>query len=359
MDKKLLDLYTDYLMVSTSHTTATGMSKMLDNTISHDAITRFLSSNTYTPKDLWELVKPTVRNIETDDGVLICDDTIQEKPSMKDSELNCYHWDHSKGRTVKGINMLNILYHSQDINIPVTYDLIKKPTEYVDEKTGKTKRKSIQNKNEIFRSLLDASVNNTIKFKYILADIWFCSNENMKHIKLKKKKDFIFGTKSNRLIALSLNDKLQGKFLHISDLDMQTDTVLEVYIQGLPFPVLLFKKVFTNKDDSEGIMYLLSSDLTLDAASLYTIYQKRWNVEEYHKSLKSNASLGKSPARTVITQSNHVFSSIYAYFKFECLKMSSHLNHFALKSKIYIHALKYAFSQLQSLKADTHFNIPA
>ncbi|MDR1492190.1 MAG: hypothetical protein LBT05_05680 [Planctomycetaceae bacterium] len=29
-----------------------------------------------------------------------------------------------------------------------------------------------------------------------------------------------------------------------------------------------------------------------------TLYKKRWSVEEYRKSLKQNASLAKSPART-------------------------------------------------------------
>lgn len=32
-------------------------------------------------------------------------------------------------------------------------------------------------------------------------------------------------------------------------------------------------------------------------------------VEEYHKSLKSNASLAKSPTKTIRTQSNHCFAS--------------------------------------------------
>ena len=41
---KLLDFYTDYLISSTRQTIATGLSRLLDNVISHDCITRFLSS---------------------------------------------------------------------------------------------------------------------------------------------------------------------------------------------------------------------------------------------------------------------------------------------------------------------------
>ena len=42
----------------------------------------------------------------------------------------------------------------------------------------------------------------------------------------------------------------------------------------------------------------MSSDVALDHERLTTIYQRRWKVEEYHKSLKSNASLTKSPTKT-------------------------------------------------------------
>ena len=68
-------------------TTATGLSLLLDNEYSHDLITRFLSGTEHTSRDLWVLVKPTVRAVESDDGVLIFDDTIQEKPHIDDNEI--------------------------------------------------------------------------------------------------------------------------------------------------------------------------------------------------------------------------------------------------------------------------------
>lgn len=353
MDTKVFDVYTDYLMTSTSQTTATGLSEVLDGEISHDRITRFLSSKDFDSKDLWRMVKSTVRKIESAEGVIIFDDTIQEKAYMGQNELNCYHYDHSKGRSVKGVNILNCLYHNEGVNIPVGYEIIKKPIWYSDIETKKEKRKSEKTKNKIFQEMIDVMGRNKIEFKYVLADIWFCSTENMEHIKITHEKDFIMGVKENRLVALSLEDKKKGKFENIKNLDMKTDTTIKVYLRGLDFPVLLFKKIFKNKDGSTGIMYLVCSDLELSPEKIYTIYQKRWNVEVYHKSIKCNTSLGKSPARTVRTQGNHIFSSIYAYFKFELLKIKSHCNHFALKSKIYMKALKVAFQELQNLQ-NTH-----
>ena len=62
--------------------------------------------------------------------------------------------------------------------------------------------------------------------------------------------------------------------------------------------------------------------MTLTVDPMTTIYRKRWNVEPYHKSLKQNASLEKSPTQTVTTQSNHLFAALCAYIKLEVVAQS-------------------------------------
>jgi IS4 transposase len=99
-----------------------------------------------------------------------------------------------------------------------------------------------------------------------------------------------------------------------------------------------------------GEMYLVSNDLELSAEKIQTLYKKRWSVEEYHKSLKQNASLAKSPTRTVSTQTAHLFASLLAYVKLERLKFVHKLNHFALKAKVYLTALRIAWKQLHDMK---------
>jgi len=83
------------------------------------------------------------------------------------------------------------------------------------------------------------------------------------------------------------------------------------------------------------------------------VYQRRWPIEEYHKSLKSNTALAKSPTKTVRTQQNHFFASIYAYFKLEMLKIKTKLNHFALKAQLYMQALKASMNELRKLRVAT------
>ena len=80
-------------------------------------------------------------------------------------------------------------------------------------------------------------------------------------------------------------------------------------------------------------------------------------VEEYHKSLKSNASFSKSPTHTIRSQSNHFFASVIAYVKLEVCRHAIRLNHFAQKARLYQAAIASAFEQLQSVKASVPLSL--
>ena len=205
-------------------------------------------------------------------------------------------------------------------------------------------------KNERYQQLLWQAVQNKIAFRYVLNDVWFASAKNMMFIKYELERDFIMPLKTNRKVALSLEDKMQGRYVRVDTLELEPDTQLTIYLEGVDFPLNLVKQVFTNGDGSIGILYLVTSDLELTIDEITTIYGKRWNVEPYHKSLKQNASLSKSPTKTITTQSNHFFASLCAYIKLEMLKVSTKTNHFALKAKLYISALQSAFQTLDTLQ---------
>ena len=353
MDMKTnhLELYTDYLMVNASgYATATGLSNMMEGEISHDQITRLLSKQEFTSKNLWNEVKSTVRQVEREDACLIFDDTIQEKQWTDENEIMCWHYDHCEGRTVKGINLLNALYYSDDISIPVAFEVIRKPIQYSEIATQKVKRMSTVTKNELMRQMINQCVQNQLKFRYILMDSWFAAKENFEFI-LEKQKNFIAALKDNRLVALSLDDKKQGRFVRVSELVLSDKEGVRGWLKGFDKEVLLVRRVFTNKDGSTAKLNLVCSDLSCDGEQVATLYQKRWKVEEFHKSLKSNAGLSKSPTRTVTTQNNHIFMSIYAVFKLECLKIKHKTNHFALRAKFFIKATQQAYLELQNLKA--------
>ena len=224
---------------------------------------------------------------------MIIDDSITEKPYTNENDIICWHYDHSKDRTIKGINFLTALYHSAGLSPPIGFELIAKTERYIDPKDGKEKRRSKVNKNELYQKLLKQAVRNQITFKYVLNDVWFASAENMMFVKHDLKRHFVMPLKSNRKVALSLADKRRGRFVSVDTLDLQ---------------------------------------------------------EPYHKSLKQNASLEKSPTRMVVKQTNHFFAALCGYIKLELLKGATNMNHFALKSKLYFSALQSAYRRLNSLQ---------
>jgi hypothetical protein len=82
-----------------------------------------------------------VRKIEeSKGGVLILDDSIEEKPYTDENEIIAWHYSNAKHTCVKGINLLSCLVRYGDIAFPVAFELIYKDLLLCDVKTKKEKR---------------------------------------------------------------------------------------------------------------------------------------------------------------------------------------------------------------------------
>lgn len=148
--------------------------------------------------------------------------------------------------------------------MPVASEIVHKDVQYCEVETKKLKRQSSTTKNEHLRQMLRVCRLNRLRFRYVLVDNGFSSKENMAFIKIDMGKDFVMALKSNRTVALTPEDKRQGRFVRVDALPLEEHTVLQAHLKGVPFPVLLARQVFTNKDGSVGVLCLVSSDLLLD-----------------------------------------------------------------------------------------------
>lgn len=186
----IADLYSDYLLVSFGATTATGLSQLLEGEVSHDQVTRYLAGQKKTAADLWLTGKAFVRQGQSEAGVLIIDDSIEEKPYTDENDIVGWHYDHSKDRLLKGINFLTALYGSQGVSLPVGFHLVAKTEKYVDPKTQKEKRRSPVSKNEVCRELIKQAGTNRLPFRFVLFAGWFASAETLVFIKQQQKRVF-------------------------------------------------------------------------------------------------------------------------------------------------------------------------
>jgi hypothetical protein len=347
---QLQEIYLNFAISSFEKIEMTKLEKVLGKGYSHDRFTKMLlEKNRDYEKELWNSAKQFLRDYENEkDGCLVVDDTLLNKPYTKESDTVCYHFDHTVGRSVKGINLLNFLYTDKSgVSIPVAYEIITKSEKVKNKKSGKICRKAKVTKNEIFREKLEIITSeNQLKYKYILADKWFSSNENMEFIENTLKKKFVIPLKRNRLVALNIEDKNRGNYVTISSIDTEDFSSRSLYLQGVEMPLKISKQGSKDgTDENSNYLYLASNDRDLTDEEILEIYKRRWKVEEYHKSLKQNLKIEHSPTKVETSQHNHIFLSVLGFIKLEKIKVNYKMNHFAIKEKIYIEALKEAYKK--------------
>jgi hypothetical protein len=148
-----LDIYTDYLISSTGHTSATGLSRLYDGAISHDQVRRLLTNSYLESKDLWVQSKALIRAGEQsqsgdDFAVLIVDDCILAKAHTDQNAMISTYYDPSEHRYVNGLNLVSLLYQSAQLSLPIAAVLIEKTVTQYNVKGGKYELKSPFTKNE-------------------------------------------------------------------------------------------------------------------------------------------------------------------------------------------------------------------
>lgn len=358
----LLDLYTDFLMTSPNVASALIMSKMLQDTYSHDSITRMLAQDELNQSLFWKIIKPTIRQVESEDGIISIDDTIENKPYSDENELISWHFDHTVGKSVKGINIVTFNYssHYDDLTmkLPVSFELVRKDklVEKTEKKEGKFLTRMVRqasvSKIELVRKRLQVLVfQNQIKFKYVTFDTWYSDADLISYIAKDLKKHCVCAIKDNRNVCFDFEKPAkQRSWISVSEAKIEPDKAYQVYLKGMDFPSTLVKKVYQHLDGSCGVQFLVSTDTSLSAEQVTDVYKKRWGSEELHRSLKQNTALEKMPAKMESSQANHIFASMIAQVKLEALRLATKVNHYTLKRNILIEALKAAWSQIQQFK---------
>lgn len=196
---------------------------MLDGLFSHDRVTDLLTQSGFDNKALWAQVKPLVRKLGQADGVLVVDDSIAHKPHSAINGLISSHYDHSKGKQVKGINFVSLLYCIQGMRIPVGLSVVIKFLQ-CELKTKQQLWRAMISKNELFRQMLHQVYQNQVPFSYVLGDSWYTNSDNINAV-LDMGKHYLGAVKTNLEVALSTTERADGKLIKISALDLPVGTV--------------------------------------------------------------------------------------------------------------------------------------
>jgi hypothetical protein len=122
--------YIAYLLSEPRKVSCIKASEVLE--VSHDEINRFLLSNNFTGKDLFEAVR---QGLKWEGGVLSADDSVLDKPftDPDTTELVGFFYSGRHHRTVKGINLITLFYtDASGVGFPVNFRVYR-------HREGKTK----------------------------------------------------------------------------------------------------------------------------------------------------------------------------------------------------------------------------
>jgi hypothetical protein len=126
-------IYKEFLQVSSVRYSGFALSEVCPTSLSHDSVSRWLSSKHFRPRDLWPLVSNEVKLEET--CYLIADGTVLVKAHNK--KIGCVHYQYSGNvyDVMAGIGLVNLLWYGleQKTSIPIDCRVYDKPID------GKTK----------------------------------------------------------------------------------------------------------------------------------------------------------------------------------------------------------------------------
>jgi len=156
------ELYCKFLEVTSSRYSALSLSEVAPEnmSLSHDSISRWLSSAKVQPKDLWEAAR---KEIDVMRGILAFDDVVIDKSRSSKMELVKRQYSGAEHRVIKGIGVVNALWQtSKDDYTPIDYRIWTPP------ENGKTK-------NAHFKDMLSSAKKRGLTPEMVVADSWYSS----------------------------------------------------------------------------------------------------------------------------------------------------------------------------------------
>lgn len=277
----------------------------------HDAYTRLLHRLEPDPQPLWEETEPLIRK---DDGILVIDDSVLDKPFARHMGLVGYHWSGRHKRVVRGIDLVTLLWTDGDALWPCDYRLVN-PAEKL-------------TKNDHFRDLVRVAKQRGFCPRYVVFDSWYSGKENLKAVR-----DcgwlFLTQVRCNRKV----NPDRTGN-RPIEQCDIAASGTI-VHLEGFGL-VKAFRIVTTNGDTEHWI----TNNLAMGEETRLALGERAWGIEEYHRGLKQHCGVDKSQVRYTRAVCNHIGCAIRAFVRLEWHRFTTGVSWFAAKYRIIREAVR-------------------
>jgi hypothetical protein len=282
----------------------------------HDSFTRLLRDQEPDPESLWEEAEPLVRGRR---GRLILDDSTLDKLYAKRIELVTRHWSGKHHKTVRGINIITLLWADGDLKVPVDYRAFNTAD-------GKTKH------DHFWEMMLMAKARGFAP-EYVLFDTWYARLENLKQVR-----DFgwLWQTRLRGDRVVTPDDRIARPLDAVAV--SASGTVLHLRGYGL---IQVFR-IDAPDGDTE---YWATNDLTMDEGMRLHNAEVSFAIENYHRELKQFCGVEKCQARSERAQRNHIGWALRAFLRLEWHFFTTGVSAFEAKMRLVRDAVRSYLTQ--------------
>jgi hypothetical protein len=322
--------YCQYLLSSQINYTITNYAEHVE-TLSHDAVNRYLRDDKLTPSLVWEHVKSDIE--QSENGYIVFDDSVLDKRHSKSIESVRSQYSGNAHAVIRGIGLVNCIYINPESGKFWVIDYrIFDP-----ERDGKTKVDHLQD------MLKSALFSKQLSFTTVLVDSWYASNKFMLFVH-DLKKIFYCPIKTNRLAREVDSKEYYQPITEIKINDSELKTGKKIRLKGMPtgFPMKLFRvPISTNRTD-----YVVTNDTSQNCNDdTQKVCAMRWMIEQFHRELKQLTGVEKCECRKQRIQRNHIACSMLVWVKLKSIAYRFNQTVYQLKKNL---LREYLINQLKN-----------
>ena len=245
---------------------------------------------------------------ETRRTAIIIDDTPYYRDRSKKAELLSRFKDHSKNRYYRGYTLLNMGWSDGQTFIPLDYrvlanadggKLIEGSHVKEDGRTLATKRRkdARTGKPELVLCMLESVKGTPAEARYVLIDSWFSSPSAILSIarlgykvvaRLKNHENFRYEYNGELLSISKIYSrcpKRRGKSRYL--LSVAVGVRHKDFEESVPARIVFVR----DRNNRKKWVAFISTDTELSEDEIIALYGKRWDIEPFHKMIKSGLRL--------------------------------------------------------------------
>ena len=295
--KMTAQLYGQFLVSSQVNYTGTYLADHLDG-LTHDNVHYFLKTAHFTPRQLWQQVRPQV--VFSARGYVLFDDTVLDKHHSRRIELVRRQYSGNAHGVIAGIGLVTCVYVNPETDQFWLIDY----RFFAPEADGKTKLDHVAD-------MLAQLAPRGIAYQTVLMDSWYATTALFKWL-LNAGKTFYCPLKSNRLVDDSGDQQPYQPVgcLCWSNEEVEWGKILKVRGMAKDCKLKLFRVlVSTHRTD-----YLVTNEAEpRDTAAAEQESSIRWTIEQFHRELKQLTGVQACQCRLARSQRNHIALAVRAW----------------------------------------------